>query len=176
MPCTSIALRNIAADDCLSSIGGIRKIYFALYDENMFTVGTSGEDENIVTAVKEDSEWFSYSFRRGTASFNSTVQVGDNGANFVTTTISMSFSRMDSKKRAAVSALSKADTVALVEDMNGQVWALGHYDSITDAGSSAETGAAKTDANQFVINLTVDSDDFPLAVKESVIEGLTFGN
>lgn len=176
MACNSIQLRNIGADDCLANLGGVRRIWLALYDDDVFTIGTEGEDENVVTGVKEGTKWYTYAFRKDSASFNSTVNVSDNGSSFVQTTLTMAFPRMDSAKRAAVAALAKADLVGIVEDRNGNYWALGEYESLTDSGSTAETGAAKTDSNQYVVNLQTEGENFPLSVKPSVIESLQFGN
>lgn len=162
--CKSTTLANIAKD-CCSNIGGVKRVYLALYDEDSPVFTTIDEEKGEVTAIREDVQWYSYAFTPNTASV-STEFTSDGGANFATSTLTMEFGRMDTKKRVAVSALAVSELVGIVEDMNGGVWALGTYSPLMNSGSSAETGAAKSDINRYTVVLSTDSPNYLYALSD----------
>ena len=115
-----------------------------------------------------------YDFRKDSATMTSTLTVGDNGgSNYISTVLSMSFNRMEAAKRLEVNAMAMGELVALVEDRNGTVFYLGYDDPIKASNGTGETGDVRTSVNQYTIELTDESDDFPYTVAADVIAKVT---
>lgn len=169
-PCKSTVLANIAKD-CCSNIGGVRRVFLALYDDANPVFTAFDEESGQVTGISSTATWYSYEFRPNSASL-STEFTTDGGANFATSTLTMSFNRMDNRKRVAVAALAASDLVGLVEDNNGFVWALGTYNPLTNSNSSGETGAEKSDVNQYTIVLSSETPNFLYAVSDEAYKSI----
>lgn len=170
MNCNSITLANIAKD-CESNIGGIKKVWLTLWQEDMFTVSGS-----TVTGVKSGTTWYEYSFRKNTGSFESTQTISDTGNNYFTNTLTMVFSRMETAKRTAVQALSIGEVAGIILDCNGKYWCFGQDEAGVSAGNSGATGTAKSDTNAYTVVLNDESLELPMEVEASVVEGLTIGD
>ena len=113
--CTT-ALKAIAYD-CTPSKGGIVDVYISNYAENMFATGDDGSGNTVVTAITTGATWYRYQFRRNTGSFTSTLNVDDaNGVNYVSTEITLQFTRMEAQKRSAIAALALGGVAVLVKD------------------------------------------------------------
>lgn len=175
MGCNSVTLANIARD-CESNLGGIRKVYLAIWQEGIFTTSANPSGDTIVSAVDSSVTWYEYNFRKNTGTYESTQTVSDAGNNYYTNTLTMVFSRMEASKRTAVNALGMGEVAGIVEDCNGKYWTLGFDEPASTTGNSAATGTAKTDSNQYQVVLAADSKELPYEVLSSVIESLNTGN
>lgn len=173
MACVSQNITNIAAE-CGTSKGGVRHIWLAVYNETKpFTVSkdsTLGINKDVTSTP--DVEWFEYSFRKNTANFQSTLNVDQtNGVKYVTTVVNMSFTKMETQKRLAIASLALAEVYAVIEDNNGNFWALGlDGEGLSMTTGTAETGSSKTDTNGYTIALSVDEDNYPLALSTEAVE------
>ena len=174
MECNSIVLANIAKD-CNPNSGGIRKVYLAIWEQNIFTT-SAATDGTKVTGVKSGTTWYEYNFRKNTGSYNSTQTVSDTGNNYFTNTLTMVFSRMETKKRTAVQALSVGEVAGIIEDCNGKFWAFGQNEAAVSAGNSADTGTQKSDTNAYTVVLNDESLEYPYEVESTVVDGLTLGD
>lgn len=174
MNCNSITLSNIAKD-CQNVLGGIRKVYLALWKPNIFTVSATTEGEK-VTGVDTGVTWYEYSFKKNTGSYETTQTVSDAGNNYFTSTLTMVFSRMETVKRTAVQALSIGEVAGIVEDCNGKFWCLGQDEAGYTTGNSASTGTAKSDNNSYTVVLASESLELPYEVESTVVENLNIGN
>ena len=158
MSCTSYTLKGIT-NDCSTSKGGIREIYIADWAKDIFTVGAS---DNTVTALKTEVQWYKYYIKRNTSSFTSTATIDlANGVNYVSTELSLVFSKMETSKRVEMSALLLNDVAVLVTDANGKTWCLGLNNPVNATAGTGETGTSATDGNKYTITLTDESDTFP---------------
>ena len=99
----------------------------------------------------------------------STLNVNDNGSSYVSTELSLVFSKMAADKRAAVMALVLSDAMAIVEDANGNRWFLGAENPINASSGGGETGTAKADNNQYTLTLLDDSTSFPRQLSADVV-------
>ena len=97
----------------------------------------------------------------------STLNNSTDGASYVTTELSMVFSKMEAQKRIAIQALAIGECMAVVEDSNGDMWFLGADAPLTATAGGGETGTAKSDANRYTITLTDESLGFPFSLDES---------
>ena len=165
--CTT-ALKAIAYD-CSASKGGIVDVLIANYSENMFQVGEDSEGNPIVTGIT-GATWYRYQFRRNTGSFTSTLNVDDaNGVNYVSTDITLQFTRMEAQKRSAIAALALGGVAMLVKDANGNWWAFGNEAPVYASSGTGQTGTAATDGNFYNIVLTDEQSSFPYQVSADAI-------
>lgn len=167
----SVTLAGIASD-CLSNRGGVKAVYLA----NKSDVTSVDVSENVITAItmSASAKFKKYDFRKDSATMTSTLTVGDNGGgNYIATVLSMSFNRMEAAKRLEMNAMAMGELVALVEDRNGTVFYLGYDDPIKASNGTGETGDVRTSVNQYTIELTDESDEYPYTVAADVIAKVT---
>lgn len=159
-------IKSIDIDLCQNNLGGIKKVWLANYVENAATVG---EGDEMITAFAENVEWYEYPIRKGTATMTSTYNTSADGANYVSTELALVFSKMETKKRIAMTSFALADAMAIVEDSNGIRWFLGKDAPITLSAGGGETGAAKGDRNAYTATFTDESLTFPYELDGSVV-------
>ena len=158
MSCTAYTLKGIT-NDCSTSKGGIREIYIADWAKDIFTVGAS---DNTVTALKLDAQWYKYYIKKNTSSFTSTATIDQaNGVNYVSTELTLVFTKMETAKRVEMSALLLNDVAVIVVDANGKAWCLGLNNPVNATAGTAESGVAASDGNKYTLTLTDESDTFP---------------
>ena len=166
--CTNQTIAGLCRD-CEGSLGGIVSVYLANYKENIFTV-TSGA----VSAVDSAVSFYEYQFRKNTGSMTSTLNIDPaNGVNFVQTDLVMLFSRMETKKRIEMAALSVGQLAGIVKDANGKYYALGVSEPLEASAGDGQTGTARTDGNRYSITLTDNQETFPPLIPDSVMENVT---
>lgn len=152
--------------DCTNNKGGIKTVHIANYDDIKIekTVNANGIVEAITGIT---GEFKTYQFRKNTGSMTSTLTADEsNGLNYVTTEVSLVFTRMDGDKRLEMSALSLGQLAVVVEDSNGTVWYLTVDDYASASAGGGETGTAKGDRNAFTLTLSVENDSYPVDITE----------
>lgn len=155
--------------DCEGSLGGIVTVYLANYQDNIFTV-TSGA----VSAVNSAVSFYEYQFRKNTGSMTSTLNIDPaNGVNFVSTDLDLVFSRMETKKRIEMAALSVGQLAGIVKDANGKYYALGVSEPLEASAGDGQTGTARTDGNRYHIVLTDNQESFPPLIPDDVMANVT---
>lgn len=153
MACHSETLRG-GAFVCDVSMGGVKAIYVANYDDVSGVTYDSGNTQISAVTMNSGKTFVEYTFKRNTASFSSTLQISpENGTNFVQTDIVLGFSRMDTAKRLEMKALSLNDLVVIVEDANQKKWYFGLSMPVQASNGDAATGTAMTDKNGYTITL-----------------------
>lgn len=164
MACSQV-LHGIGLD-CSNSMGGIRKVWIASYPTSGAPYTISSD---VVTALNSNLEWHTFSFKKNTGSMTSTLTVDPaNGVNYVSTEVVLQFSRMETAKRVAIAALALSDVVVIVEDCNGQRFALGASEAVNVTAGTGQTGTAKGDGNYYQITLTDEFDTFPPMLSDDV--------
>lgn len=158
MSCTAYTLKGIT-NDCSTSKGGIREVYICDWAKDLFTVGAS---DNTVTALKADAQFYKYYIKRNTSSFTSTATIDlANGVNYVSTELTLVFSKMETSKRVEMSALLLNDVAVIVVDSNNKAWCLGLNNPVNATAGTGESGTSATDGNKYTLTLTDESDTFP---------------
>lgn len=157
-------LKAVSIDLCQNNLGGIKNIWLANHVENAATVA-EGADE--VSGFADGVEWYKYPIRKGTASMTSTYNTSTDGASYVSTELSLVFTRMETQKRVAMTSFALADAMAVVEDSNGKYWFLGLDAPINLTAGGGETGTAKGDRNAYTATFTDESLTFPYEVTAS---------
>lgn len=187
--CSTIILKGILMD-CSSSIGGIKRVWLTRYSDVELVQGKTATIGDItetvdgstitlgkgVTAInlKTGAEWHPYEFRKNTGSLTSTLNVDEeNGNNYITSELSLVFSKMETRKRMEIAALTVGAVVAVVEDSNGKFWLLGYEDYVSASAGTGETGTAKEDRNAYTITLSTDSTEWPYELSAAAIASVT---
>ena len=152
--CSSRTLGGLSTD-CDGSLGGIKTVWIALFQDNIFTM--SGET---VTGFKSGVTWYRYDFKPETSNFVSTLNKTDAGGSYVTTEISLVFSRMNATKRIEMNALAIDDLAVVVADNNGEYHAFGRWLPVVSSAGTGETGTAYGDSNQYTVTLLASDKDY----------------
>lgn len=168
MACKSIVAFEY--NPCVANLGGIKNVWLAEWEEGIIV--KDGEGANVtdgeITAL-EGVTWTKYPMRKNVASMTSTLNNSTDGASYVTTELSLVFSRMDADKRASIQALALGEVMALVEDSNGFKWFLGADAPLTATAGAGETGTAMADANRYTLTLTDESKEYPLPLAPTYV-------
>jgi hypothetical protein len=77
---------------------------------------------------------------------------------------------MEATKRAEIQALLQGEVQVIAVDNNGESWFLGYDTPVVAIGSqNAQSGAAKTEANQYSITLQDESALLPYSFESSSV-------
>lgn len=169
--------------DCSHSLGGIKTVYIANYNDvtdikyNASTGSTTGvtyTGDTITGITMASGAVFKpYQFRKQTGSMTSTLTVDETaGVNYVSTELSLVFTKMETKKRIELSALSVGQLAVIVEDSNGTYWYLGKDDYVSATAGGAQTGTAKGDGNNYTLTLRDESDTYPYEITKEAVESV----
>lgn len=159
--------------DCSNSLGGIKTIYIANYGDvtNVAVDDASGEITGITMA--ESTTFKPYQFRKQTGSMTSTLTVDETaGVNYVSTELSLVFTKMETAKRLELSALSIGQLAVIVEDSNGKYWFLGKDDYVSATAGGGQTGVSKGDGNNYTLTLKDESDTYPYEITKDAVEAV----
>lgn len=159
--------------DCSHSLGGIKTVYIANYGdvESVSADTTSGKITSVTMATS--AKFKPYQFRKQTGSMTSTLTVDETaGVNYVSTELSLVFTKMETAKRLELSALSIGQLAVIVEDSNGVYWYLGKDDYVSVSAGGAQTGTAKGDGNNYTLTLRDESDTYPFEIEESAVKSV----
>ena len=159
--------------DCESSLGGIKQVWITQYD-NVKSV-TVDDKTNQISAItlEADAKWYNYQFRKATGSLTSTLNVDESaGVNYVSNELALVFTKMETKKRIEIAALSIGQLVVVVEDSNGKYWFLGKDDYVSASAGTGVTGTAKGDQNAYTLTLATDSESYPYELSDEAIQSV----
>ena len=159
--------------DCSHSLGGIKTVYIANYGD-VESVSADTSSGKIVSVTMATSAKFKpYQFRKQTGSLTSTLTVDETaGVNYVSTELSLVFTKMETAKRLELSALSIGQLAVIVEDSNGVYWYLGKDDYVSATAGGAQTGVAKGDGNNYTLTLRDESDTYPFEIDKSAVDSI----
>ena len=166
MACNAYTLSALLMD-CARSKGGIKNVYIANYEDvTSVTLGTEGNKEKITAiAMKDSAKFKKYYFRPNTSSHSDALTRDDaNGVNYVTSTVSLVFTRQDTLKRIEMTALCVNDLAVIVEDANGYVTYLTKDAPAVATEASGDSGVAAGDGNKFSISVSAANETFPYEV------------
>ena len=168
MACSTV-LTGIALD--CANAGGIKKVYIApIADVSAVTVAAGAVS---AITMKDTKKFKEYSFRKNTASLTKTATKDDAaGTYFVTSEVALRFAKMDNAKRTEMQALLTGNVYVIVLDNNGEYWFLGYDSYCSASAATGESGTSLGDANQYTINLSAETVEFPQTVDDAIIANL----
>lgn len=174
MSCATLTLSAIDSR-CDVSTGGVKEVYIGNFGD--VTPGTPSS--GLISALTlSGSKLVVFRMRKNSATMESTANIDtDNGSAYVTTTIAMNFTKMESTKRIEIQALIAGGAMCIVLDNNGKYWLLGYDAPLDCSAASGTTGTNFSDANQYSLTLIDTSRELPFevaaaAITSSVIDGL----
>ena len=155
--------------DCGSNMGGIKEM---LAQNRNAVIGITVTDGK-VTAFTMDAaapQAAKYSFRKNASGLQKQWTIAeDSGNKFVTSTVNLRFSKMDTSKRVAIMAMANSEMYVIVKDRNGKYWLLGYDDPVIMTDGTGNTGTQNTDANEYTVVLTDQSTELPYEVDEAAV-------
>ena len=155
--------------DCTNSMGGIKTVYIANYGD-VADVAVEGDEITGITMV-DGATFKPYQFRKQTGSMTSTLTADETaGINYVSTELSLVFTKMETAKRLEIAALSIGQLAVIVEDCNGMFHYLGKDDYVSASAGGATTGTAKGDQNAYTLTLKDESVTYPLLVAKTAVD------
>ena len=168
MACSTV-LTGIALD--CANAGGIKKVCIApIADVSSVTVTAGAVSAITMSSTKKFKE---YSFRKNTASLTKTATKDDAaGTSFVTSEVALRFAKMDNAKRTEMQALLTGNVYVIVLDNNGEYWFLGYDSYCSASAATGESGTSLGDANQYTINLSAETVEFPQTVDDTIIAAI----
>lgn len=190
MACSTLTT-GITFNPCAKSMGGIKVVYLANYDDVDWNDSESTGDGSFVEdnanfydadgrvvkiPMKSGTNFYEFSIRKNTGSMTSTLNVDDNTGASISTDLVMDWREMEFEKRKAMSAFLQGEFAAIVQDANNHYWFLGANLAMTASAGTGETGTANTDANHYSITLNDVSNDWPHEIKTKLDEGETTGD
>lgn len=157
--------------DCSNNMGGIKTVYITNFGDVESV--KMGEDKITGITLTSGSKFKTYQFRKGTSSMNSELTADEtNGLNFVTTTLNLVFTKMETAKRIEMSALSISQLAVIVLDSNGIYWYITPDDYASASAGTAETGTAKGDRNAYTLTLTTENTTYPIEIEASAVASI----
>ena len=154
--------------ECTTSQGGIKAVWIADYNDV-----TASTVSDMIDTIEGLDKFKKFEFRRGTSTMTHTLTADETtGVNYVTTELSLVFTRMDTQKRIEMAALSVGQLAAIVLDSNGVYWFLGSDDYVSASAGGGETGTAKGDRNAYTITLKTESATYPYEISKTALETL----
>lgn len=166
MACNAYTIAGLV-NDCARSKGGIKNVYIANYEDVVSVKnGEDGTDEKITAiTMKEGKKFKKFYFRPNTSSHSDALTRDDaNGVNYVTSTLSLVFTRQDTLKRIEMTALCVNDLAVIVEDANGFITYLTKDAPATATEAAGESGTAAGDGNRYSISVSAENETWPYEV------------
>ena len=166
MACNAYTIAGLV-NDCARSKGGIKNVYIANYEDVLSVKnGEDGNGDKITAITMKDSAKFKkYYFRPNTSSHSDALTRDDaNGVNYVTSTLSLVFTRQDTLKRIEMTALCVNDLAIIVEDANGFVTYLTKDAPAVATEAAGETGSEAGSGNKYSITLSAENETWPYEV------------
>ena len=136
---------------CKDSLGGIKRIYVAVWAEGLWDDIVSGE----VAGVTSATTFYTYDMTRGSGSLNQTITSDlAAGTVYFDQVCSVTFNKAAAADITEISNLVKGRMGVLVEDNNGNWFVMGHENGVEVSGGTAQTGTAAGDQNGFTLEFS----------------------
>lgn len=157
MSCINFTLNGIA-NDCLGAKGGLTAVCIAPYVDGAFQVNNETENMAKVTDGKT-IEWKHFYVRPNSSNYTQALTKDNaNGISYVTQTINLVFTRMNTVKKLEMNTLINAELLVACKDANGQ-WTVFGYDApVTCTAGTGDSGTAVGDGNKYTVALSTDSE------------------
>tara|TARA_R110001599_G_scaffold41608_2_gene125730 strand:- start:1484 stop:2083 length:600 start_codon:yes stop_codon:yes gene_type:complete len=180
MACT--ALTKGRGLDCNRVSGGVKYVYFAVFDQVLSTTVGTGVDAGSITEISmatapSAASLYRYTVPRGSTTANETITGStENGTIFYTPTVSMVLNKLTKEDQNEIRLLGQTQVMVFCQ-MNAQlstgtdtIICMGRQNAMSMNAGTADTGAAFGDRNGYT--LTFDGleaepflmvKDYPLA-------------
>lgn len=175
MACNSVILNSIDAK-CDTSVGGIKEILIAQYDDIDWASVKYDDDAKkrihslkcIITTegAEHVAKFETWTFRKNTGSYTSTLETDPAvGNSSITTEVALQFSRAEVQKRLDIQSAINASAVIIIRDMYDQYLFLGLDNDVTITSATMQSGTANTDLSGFNLTFTDVAQELPHFIK-----------
>lgn len=147
---------NGRALPCEKTVGGLKYVYFAAYQDNMSVA-------NAALAT-----WYQYDLK-GASSLETAINGSrENNSIFYTQTVSLQLPLLDSATQDEIKLLAATKPHIVVEDYNGQQWLVGLEHGADLTGGTLATGANLGDFSGFTLTFEALEKAPPTALTSAV--------
>lgn len=156
---------------CGYSLKQIVDLYFANYEEvTATTLGTEGNTVATIT-MKEQAKFYHVEPNKDSASFEDTLQVGDAGSRYRTSTVSFSYGgSYDGDAVDNLDAFSLGRFVCAAKLSDGTWVLFGRLTPLEASAATFSSAAESTGFNGQQITLTNNTVESPLPLEEAAIK------
>lgn len=153
MACSTLTKGRVKP--CKNSVGGLRNVYFADFNQLDFTIDGDGDVSaiSLKTGVSA-ADLFKYEVR-GSSSFTQNIQTSvENGTTSFEQVLELSLHKLSSADHKEIKLLSFGRPHIFVEDYNGNVFLAGKEHGMEVTGGTIVTGAAMGDMSGYTLTFT----------------------
>ena len=154
MACTFIS--DGRALNCKDSVGGLKAVYFAAFDDATnigWTKDSTGGTETIVDITSAGSV-YKYDLK-GNSTFEQTINSSrENGTVFYEQVLNLTLPKLSAVDNKAVKLLASANPQVIVEDYNGNLFLVGRQHGADVTGGTIVTGGAMGDMSGYTLSFT----------------------
>lgn len=171
MALSSCAISSGYSLDCKDSMGGIKSVYFSVFENVSGVTESSGTATAIAKA--NGGRFYKFNLQRATAGWEETYTDDPaTGTSFHVQALNLVFNKMQASTSQQIKSLAQNRLMAVVEDKNGKYWLLGQENGLERTGGKAGSGVAGGDRNGYEVNFTTDNKNPALEVSSGIITGL----
>ena len=159
--------------ECLESTGGIKNVFIGAYSETPVWTVTSG----VITGVVNPATFYKFKFRPQTATFDEEgTHSVENGTNFYTQNINLSFHKKDTTKRNNIMALAGTSMHVIVQTQNDDYWLCGMQNGVLMTASSSKSGQGFGDFSGLTMGLVGTEPRMATELDSTTIGLITFND
>lgn len=135
---------------CKSSVGGLKNIYFANYDDAVAALSPSSGVITIGTAAT----FYKYEIK-GNSSLETAINSSrETGTTFYESTLNITFTYLDAATQEEIKLLAAGRPQVVIEDYNGNFFLVGREHGADVTGGTIVTGAAMGDLSGYTLSFT----------------------
>lgn len=171
MACGKYTLKGLNSRCKVSTLGGIKEVYIANYDEVLSTSVDSGT--TLLTPTMYPGKKFKvYSLNKNNGSLSISMVYTPTMANYYVNTLSLSIPKMDVGNRIEMMSIMDAQMAVIIRDSNDKYWYLGKDSYVEATVGAGNTGQALDDTNNYSFSLQDTSKELPFEVDAECIPNI----
>ena len=147
---------------CKSAVGGIKNIFFGPYSD--VTAALSPDASTGVITLTDTESFFKYEVKGNSSLETAITSSRENGTTFFETTLSATFTFLDTATQEQIKLLSRGRPQIVIEDYNGNGFLVGKDNGAEVNGGTIVTGAAMGDLSGFTLTLLAQENEPPFFV------------
>ena len=152
MACTFI--EDGRALNCKNSVGGLKAVYFAEFDEATNIGWVKDTDDDTIDDITTSGTVFKYDLK-GNSTFEQTINASrENGTVFYEQALNLTLPKLSAVDNKAVKLLASANPQVIVEDYNGNLFLVGRQHGADVSGGTIVTGGAMGDLSGYTLTFT----------------------
>ena len=143
---------------CKSAVGGIKNIFFGPYSST--TAALTPDATGVITLTDSES-FFKYEVKGNSSLETAITSSRENGTTFFETTLTATFTFLDTATQEQIKLLSRGRPQIVIEDYNGNGFLVGKDNGADLNGGTIFTGAAMADLSGFTLTFLAQENEPP---------------